>query len=220
MSDTQETVVIGVHSGKGGIGKTTTAMAVAYLLGRDQGKTMLVDLNVEQPSASEAYAKLKEKAPYDLVTDDRPEQIQKVRRLGYRFVIFDLPPSAVQAKAGLDMCDLVIVPFGTDWMDMRGAIRTVNKLRKEERPFRVLLTKVFPHEQAAATAVRDLLSGSDVPLFSQNISHLKPHAKGKGEGVTVFSQDAARKIGRSAPRGAEEYIAVRDELISLPEVSR
>lgn len=207
--------VVAVYGGKGGIGKTTTASSIAWLLGRDQGETLLVDANANQPSATEIYEQLQCDATYTLTTEKDPTKLSYVRRVPFAWVVMDCPPSPDEAAAALEAADLVVVPFTPRWLETRAIMRTLRAL--SGRPHYVLFTAIAYNKRTVSRASREALSGLGVPLLESEVRRYDAHEHAQGSGWPVFTPEAQQRITH-ADRSAADYAAVRDELLSLPEL--
>lgn len=205
--------VLAVYGGKGGIGKTTTAVTLSYLLGRDQGKTLLVDANADQPSAALIYDTLTVDAPYDLTVEENPELLGRIRRVDYAYVVLDCPPSPREASAALDVADLVIVPYVPRWLETQAIMRTIRHALAG-RPYRVLLTAVEHSMRTRARITREALSGFGVPMFGTQVRRYVAHEQAQSNGVPIDEAAAAERFDR-ADRAAADYRAVRDEVLTL-----
>jgi len=209
--------IIAVFGGKGGIGKTTTASCLAWLFGRDQGETLLVDANADQPSATEIYEQLQTDATYTLTTEKDPAKLGRLTGVPFEWVVVDCPPSPTEAAAALDAADIVLVPFQPRWLETRAIMRTLRALAT--RPYRVLFVAIAHNKKGVARASREALTGLEIPLFTTEVRRYDAHEFSQGSGWPVFTPEARQRITH-ADRCDVDYTAVRDELLTLPELTR
>lgn len=209
--------IIAVFGGKGGIGKSTTASCLAWLFGRDQGETLLVDANADQPSATEIYEQLQIDATYTLTTEKDPAKLGRLTQVPFDWVIVDCPPSPTEAAAAMDAADLVLVPFQPRWLETRAIMRTLRALTT--RPHQVLFVAIAHNKRGVARAAREALSGMEVPLLGSEVRRYDAHEQAQGSGWPVFTPEAHQRINH-ADRCDIDYTAVRDELLTLPELIR
>jgi septum site-determining protein MinD len=137
------TLVIGVISGKGGVGKTTTTANLSAALGLLKKRVLAVDCNPGSPDLSihlglyrrpmRASGKGIISLPYgiDLMQagayEKKGRQITRrlLRRLGYDFIILDGPP--VNYDRVLDLSDSVLVVTNPEVTAAADAIRAVKR---------------------------------------------------------------------------------------------
>lgn len=205
--------VLVLYGGKGGIGKTTTAVSLAYLLGRDQGKTLLVDANADQPSAQLIYDTLTVDAPYDITVEEQPDLLGRLKAVNYGYVVIDCPPSPREAAAAFAVADLVIVPYVPRWLETQAIMRTIRDAL-DGRPYRVLLTAVEHSMKSRARITREALSGFGVPLFDTQVRRYVAHEQAQSNGVPIFEPEAATRFDH-ADRAAADYVSARDEVLTL-----
>lgn len=210
--------VVVIYGGKGGIGKTTTAVSLAYLLGRDQGKTLLVDANADQPSAQLIYDTLAVDAPYDITVEENPELLGRIKGVDYNYVVIDCPPSPREAQAALGVADLVLVPYVPRWLETQAIMRTIRDAL-DGRPYRVLLTAVEHAMKSRARITREALSGFGVPMFDTHVRRYVAHEQAQSNGVPLFELEAVGRFD-NADRAAADYLAVRDEVLKLLDGAR
>src|SRR5690606_12914670 len=117
-------------------------------------------------------------------------------------VIIDCPPSADEAKAALDIADMVLVPYEPRWLETRAVMRTVRDLKG--RRFVVAFVRVRHNKASVASASREALDGLEVPLLRSQIRWYDAHEKAQGSGYPVFTSQAQESIAH-ADRGAADY---------------
>jgi chromosome partitioning protein len=207
-------IVIAVFGGKGGIGKTTSTLNFAWQFGADGHRTLLVDANVDQPSAHDIYQGLKDDPPYDLTMEEDPALLSRIKSAPYDRVVIDCPPSPREAQPGLDAADYVVVPFVPKFLETKAIARTI-KNTLDGRPYRVLFVAVTNHmngRQGRAAQTRETLAGFNVPLFEAVVRHYAAHEKSQANGIPLFLPEAAG-LDDNMEKAASDYRAAYKELL-------
>lgn len=211
--------IVAVYSGKGGIGKTTTATNLAHRAGMDhpEGRVALIDANARQRSATAIYDQLQVDATYALATEQDPAKLAYVSRLDADWVFIDCPPSADEAAAALDEADVVLVPYEPRWLETRAVMLTLKDLK--DRPYVVAFVRVRHNKKSVARSSREALDGLGEPLLRSQIRWYDAHEQAQAAGWPVFTPEAQGSINH-ADRGAADYDALYQELLKRPELIR
>lgn len=145
---------------KGGVGKTTTALALATLAARDGKRATVYDCDPQ--SSASAWASVAEDAGEPLPFEVRPANIDTVERLAKlrgdagEWAFVDCPPSGFVADAAMRAADFVIVPTTPAPADMRKALETARTLSAAGVPHAVALTQADKRTIAYADAIAAL----------------------------------------------------------------
>lgn len=179
---TQKPFTVAIVNSKGGVAKTTTAVALAQLIGSEVGPTTLVDLDrqgsaaawaLEAAGAGKPLAARVEKVPADLPPARLARQIDQIGE-GAEWLIIDTPPgdidridAAIEAVATNG--GVAIVPTATTDLDLPRAVVTVEDIGDRARTI-VLLTKTRANTKSLRQARLDLADlgmtvlNAEVPL--------------------------------------------------------
>lgn len=212
--------VVCVYAGKGGIGKTTVASVLAYLLGRDNGRTLLIDANREQPSASVLFQKLTYDAPYTLTVEDKPENLRRVKSLDFDYVVIDCPPSRTEAAGALDEADMTVVPFVSSFLETRAIMQTAREVfglgesASDRTRYAILFVMLDRSQRSEADHARAALDGVGAPMFATEVRRYKAISKAQRAGVPIVEPEAAERWDK-ADEAARDALAVRDELLTM-----
>lgn len=196
--------IITIASGKGGTGKTTTALALATLLAERfpqadpnaDPDVMLLDADA-QHSASWAVDQQQE-AGHDLdfhVTQVSPsdaQMIAKVGLLGYRWVVIDTAAAIADRAllAALKVSDLTLMPIPPDAIDIDALIKALVEVVLPSRAeYWVVLTRIDLRRKAAAEDALEALRGRGLKVLDawirESAAHKRSHLEGKP--ITAFT---------------------------------
>lgn len=203
-------IVIAVFGGKGGIGKTTTALNFAWLSGAEGHRTLLVDANVDQPSAHDTFEDMKDDPPYDLTVEENPDLLGKIKNVPYQRVVIDCPPSPREARAAFDAADYIVVPFVPKYMETKAIARTIRNTL-DGRRYRLLFVAVTNGMKGRADQSREALSGFGVPMFRGIVRHYVAHEKSQSNGIPPFLPEALG-LDRNMKEAADDYRNAYSEL--------
>jgi len=206
--------VVAVVNGKGGVGKTTTAVSLAALLS-ERGPVLLVDAD---PQGSASWWCGRGEMPFDLAQETDP-RLKRVE--GYGAVVVDTPPAlrSEALEAVLRSADYAVLPSPPAPLDLEALVETV---RGAVRPLgvahRVLLTRVDPRSLGEALEAQTALLEAGVPAFHAFVRAYKAHERAALEGRPI-----TRWRGPNAREAEADYRRVAEELLrelSLPAEGR
>jgi chromosome partitioning protein len=200
--------VVAVVNGKGGVGKTTTAVNLAALLA-ERAPVLLVDAD---PQGSASWWAGRGEMPFDLAQETDPGLLSRLRRVrGYGGVVVDTPPAlrSEALEAVLRASDFVVLPTPPAPLDLEALVETV---RRAVRPVgvahRVLLTRVDPRSLTEALEAQTALMEAGVPAFHAFVRAYKAHERAALEGKPI-----AGFRGPNAREGEADYRRVAEELL-------
>lgn len=201
-------LVISVINGKGGSGKTTTALALAACLGERLGKVLLVDAD-PQGSAAWVAQGMAETGLFDLAQETNPQVLAQLRQVAsYSALVVDTPPALADSTLTLvaKLSDFLVLPASPSPLDLRELTRTIQGLiLPTQVPYRVLLCRVDTRRRIEAIQIQSQLRSSGVRIFDTVIRSRVALERFIVEGVPLTQYPGARP-------SAEEYRKVLDQI--------
>lgn len=203
--------IVAVANGKGGVGKSTTTVNLAGILG-EKMRVLVVDSD-PQESATWWMERSGEPGAADVVRETDPRMLGRVREVGgYDVVLVDTRPAlrAEALGAVIGASDYVVLPSPPAPMDVVALIETV---RQEVRPSGVrhcvLLTRVDARSRGEAEEAREALVSADIPVFEHLVREYKAHRTASLLGIPISALGLRR--GRNAE---DDYRRVAGELLA------
>ena len=200
--------ILSVINGKGGSGKTTSALALAACFGERLGKVLLVDAD-PQGSASWVTRGMGETNLFDLAQETNPQVLAKLREVAnYGVIIVDTPPALDDATVSLvaSLSDYLVLPASPSPLDLRELTRTIQAvIAPTQVPYRVLLCRVDTRRRIEALQIQNQLRSSGVRIFDTVIRSRVALERFIVEGVPLTQYPGARP-------SAEEYRKVLSQI--------
>ncbi|WP_413166811.1 AAA family ATPase [Capilliphycus salinus ALCB114379] len=127
--------VIGVVNQKGGCGKSTTAVHLAYWLSRQRGSVLLVDADAQQSSST--WVSQIESTTLEYRASLDPEELFEVvetAQAQYNTIVIDGPGSLSEVtKTILDCSDLALVPCQPSGLDVSSSNKILQVIRHRQK---------------------------------------------------------------------------------------
>jgi chromosome partitioning protein len=159
-------VIVVVANGKGGVGKTTTAIFVAHALLRATGEACtLIDADPQASAARWARLAAGTGKALEVTVRERPSTrlAALATGTGTANVVIDTPPGSPEIlAAAIDVADLVLVPTSPSALDISVTRQTLDTVTASGTQFAVLLTRTRRTKSVGGAEAELLDAGAKV----------------------------------------------------------
>lgn len=158
-------MIISLLNLKGGVGKTTSCIALATAAARD-GKDVIV-LDADPQGSATFWADNADDNERPLPFEVNAANPATIKRAAKKFqgnsekwAFIDCPPNGTILDAAQEASDFVIIPTGTGNADLVKTAETVRTMEANDKLYAVLLTRVLTNTNGFKVAQENLENGS------------------------------------------------------------
>ena len=164
-------------SSKGGAGKTTAAMSLAFVSSHHGTPTTIIDADPNQPIANWGTRNPDEiPANLKIVTALRDDVMEAIDGSKTVLTIVDLEGSKnTDVSVGIGRADLVIIPFSGSRLDADEATAVIRVLKRQEAafrrsiPFRLLLTRQSAIKDRVQRDIVAQFQAANIPMLTTGL---------------------------------------------------
>lgn len=203
-------MIISVVNEKGGVGKTTVSINLAYCIARRGYKTLVIDSDPQGSVLkwkSVGNNKAFDVKPYP---DPISKLIKKLAR-GYHHTVIDTPPGISDTTwAALLASNLAIIPIAPSPFDIWASDDIIQVFREARKRNKYLMSVLLISRKVMGTKagreIRNILSSYKIGVFHTEIVHRMAYINSIEAGLSVIEYEPNSKA-------AEEMRNLCDEII-------
>lgn len=150
-------MIVAVVNLKGGVGKTTSAIALATAAQRAGKDAKVLDADSQSSASLWALAADESGEPLPFTVESANiATIRKTKSVGDEWIFIDCPPSGRVTDEAINAADFVVIPSTPAAMDMQQTWTTAATMEGSGKPYAILLTRCQPRTLAFRGTLAEL----------------------------------------------------------------
>lgn len=191
---------------KGGVGKTTLAVHLAFLAAMKGKAVVFLDVDPQKTGVEWIQEREKDNELVAVMAfpEKLPEFLKKAEEGGADLVIIDTPPKSNRAAAmAAAVADFILVPCTASKGAMQTLPATIGIIERAGKPYSIALNAI--PQGGRADQVAELMAAQGFKVFNSTLVRRVALDYCSDDGQTVFETDPESKA-------AQEMAALYDEL--------
>lgn len=185
-------MIVAIMNLKGGVGKTTSTIALANAACITGKSVKVVDADSQGSATLWAISATDKGEPLPFeVEPGNQATIPRIKTDAEEWLFIDCPPSGKVADEAVRIADFVVVPMTPSPIDMQQTWPTVQTLSAAGKPYAVLLVRVDKRTLTYRAAI-ETLKEADVSYFEEAIPQREDikNSFGSAFGEDLFGYDS------------------------------